>query len=513
MTRINTNVPSMIAQRVLGGNNSALNNSLERLSTGLRINRGKDDPAGLIASENLRADKAAITAAIKNAERADQVVNIAEGGLNEVSSLLTDLQSLLTATANTAGLSREEKEANQLQIDSILQTIDRVAGTTAFQGSKLLNGNFDYKTTNVSGKVDAFKVNAAKLQFNGDQDVSVIVTQSAQVAGYIMSFGGAALNLSASDNQFVIEIAGVNGSRELSFASGTTLSTIQETINTFTDVTGVSAVASGNFLRLTSNEYGSDQFVSMRVVDSGGQAGALRKLNATDALKGAVGSTVAAFNALGNTVTDNGRDVGATINGVLATTKGLNAAINTDFLNVQIKLTADAGGTLGAFDAFTIDQGGADFQLAGRVDIAGKVSLGIGNVAVRSLGAQSITERDSEGTLVTKNYSLADMASGRGINVVDGNLSGAQKVLESAIREVSTLRGRLGAFQSNTVGATIRSLGVTLENTAAAESIIRDVDFASETASMTRSQILSQSAQSALQQANFQPQNALQLLG
>ncbi|MEM9374242.1 MAG: flagellin, partial [Planctomycetota bacterium] len=105
MTRINTNVSSILGQRVLGNNNANLNQSLERLSTGLKINRGKDDPAGLIASENLRSEKVALNSAIGNAERADQVVNIAEGGLQEVSSLLTELQGLLTTSANTAGLS------------------------------------------------------------------------------------------------------------------------------------------------------------------------------------------------------------------------------------------------------------------------------------------------------------------------------------------------------------------------------------------------------------------------
>ena len=103
MSRINTNVQSLIAQRVLGQNNQGLNNTLERLSTGLRINRGKDDPAGLIASENLKSEITATTAAIGNAERADQVVNIAEGGLQEVSGLLNELQGLLTTSANTAG--------------------------------------------------------------------------------------------------------------------------------------------------------------------------------------------------------------------------------------------------------------------------------------------------------------------------------------------------------------------------------------------------------------------------
>ncbi len=131
MTSINTNVPSMIAQRVLGLQNKSLVISLERLSTGLRINHGKDDPAGLIASENLRAEKRAIGSAISNAQRAEQVINVAEGGLQEIANLLVELQSLVAASANEAGLSSEEKDANQLQIDSILQTIDRLADAPA----------------------------------------------------------------------------------------------------------------------------------------------------------------------------------------------------------------------------------------------------------------------------------------------------------------------------------------------------------------------------------------------
>ncbi|MBA4040158.1 MAG: flagellin, partial [Planctomyces sp.] len=100
MSRINTNPTSLIAQRNLTSNTRALNTTLERLSTGLRINRGADDPAGLIASENLRAERSALGAAISNAERADQLVNIAEGGLQELSNLLTDLRGLVTSTAN-----------------------------------------------------------------------------------------------------------------------------------------------------------------------------------------------------------------------------------------------------------------------------------------------------------------------------------------------------------------------------------------------------------------------------
>ncbi len=503
MSRINTNVQSILAQRVLGQNNQGLAGSLERLSTGLRINRGKDDPAGLIASQNLRAEKSALGAAIKNAERADQVVNIAEGGLNEVSSLLTELQGLLTTTANDAGLSTEEKAANQLQIDSILQTIDRVAASTSFQGKKLLNGNLNYTTTSIDAEVSNFKVNGAKLGFGETRDVDVLVTQSAQVGGMAMQFSGTALDLTDADATFTIEIAGNEGSRELSFSSGTSLATIASTINSFTDVTGVVATASGNDIKLVSSEFGSDQFVTLKVIDDGGAAGAgVDQLDAanTNALAG----SPVAFNTLGNGTTDFGQDVRATINGITATTKGTNVAINTDFLDVSIDLSNTGATTLGVVNAFTISGGGGDFQLGGRVDIAGKVSLGISNVAVREIGKVE----DGAST-----YSLADIGSGKELNVEDGNLSIAQDAVDRAIKDVNALRGRLGAFQQNTVGATIRSLGVSFENTTAAESAIRDTDFAGETAALTRNQILSQSATQILTIANSQPQNALSLLG
>ena len=149
MGRINTNVSSLVAQRVLRKNNNNLNTSLQRLSTGLKINTGADNPAGLIASENLRAEKAGISQAIDNAERASNIIGTAEGGLSEVSSLLTELQGLVSESANEGGLSAEETEANQLQVDSILSTINRIAQSTAFQGTKLLNGNYAYTTSGV----------------------------------------------------------------------------------------------------------------------------------------------------------------------------------------------------------------------------------------------------------------------------------------------------------------------------------------------------------------------------
>ena len=140
MSRINTNIPALQGIHRLQDNQTELNLRLERLSTGLRINRGKDDPAGLIGSERLRYEIRGIQQAIENSSRASNVVSTAEGALNETSALLLDLQALVVSSANESGLTQEEIRANQLQIDSILESIDRIAHTTAFAGKKLLDG-------------------------------------------------------------------------------------------------------------------------------------------------------------------------------------------------------------------------------------------------------------------------------------------------------------------------------------------------------------------------------------
>src|SRR3954447_10748394 len=261
MSRINTNVSSLIAQRVLRRNNDQLNTSLQRLSTGLKINTGADNPAGLIASENLRAEKAGITQAVDNANRASNIVGTAEGGLSEVSSLLTELQSLVGQSANTGGLSKEEIAANQLQVDSILSTVNRIAQSTSFQGKKLLNGNYDYTTSGVtSTSFDNVRVNAARVPDGGSVNVVVQVTASAQTGN--ITYGGGNL----TDN-VTIEIAGNTGTEQLSFASGTAVSAIAAAVNAVTTATGVSAIVSGGTdLRVSSIAYGADQFVSLKTI-------------------------------------------------------------------------------------------------------------------------------------------------------------------------------------------------------------------------------------------------------
>ena len=150
--------------------------------------------------------------------------------------------------------------------------------------------------------------------------------------------------------------------------------------------------------------------------------------------------------------------------------------------------------------SFTITGGGATFSLSPDVNLSGKVSIGIETVTTGNLGKAGIGL-------------LSDLKSGGSSNVINGDLTTGQKIINEAVKQVASLRGRLGAFQKNVIGSTIASLGATLENTAAAESAIRDADFAVETAELTRRQILSQAATQSLIIANALPQSVLQLLG
>ena len=489
MSRINQNIPSLIAQRVLGNQNKGMAQSLQRLSTGYRINRGADDPAGLIASENLRAEKSAINSAITNSQRADQVVNVAEGGLQEVSNMLVELQGLVGATANEAGVSQEERDANQLQIDSILQTIDRIANATSFQGTKLLNGNFDYT---VSGQDDAVlsdvTVNAAKLAADGTaRTVTITVLQSAQTGAVFLSTGATNFdNLGSGEVSF--EITGTKGVQQFTFASGTSQTDILAAVNSFKDSIGVSATVAANTSRISINStgYGADSFVRVKELSNQGP---------TDFIyTAATGGTAVAD------LKDKGRNATVLINGTQATTDGLTARVSSDGFDVSISIDGTSAlNNTGQSTTFDITSGGANFNLAPSVNLASKVSLGIETVTTGNLGGNSFGF-------------LSDLKSGGSANVQNGNLSKAQEVIDASIKQVSSLRGRLGAFQKNVVGSTISSLGIALENTTAAESAIRDTDFASETANMTRAQILSQAATQSLALANSAPQQVLSLL-
>jgi len=481
MSRINTNVSSLIAVNNLNKNNTSLQTSLERLSTGYRINSGKDDPAGLIASESLQAEQQATSTAINNAQLANNIIGTAEGSLSEVSNLLVSLQGLVGDAANKAGKSQDELNADQLQVDSILQTVNRISNSASFQGVKLLNGTFDYSTSglNSTSAFTSVSINSATIGAT-PLAVSVSVITSAQHAQ--LSFLGSSTGLSGTAN---LSIAGNVGTVLLSFTSATSSSKIVAAVNLYTDSTGVQATLSSDnkSVVFTSTGYGSSQFVTIQSTND-------------------TAFSTEDKNAVINQ-SSKGRDATVSVNGTAVTADGLNVNVVTADLQANFTLNSTANFN-GAAKNFGVTGGGATFSLGAQVNTANLASIGIGNINTGSIGKYV-----QNGTI----FSLADLGSGKAAAVNNGDTTLAQNIVNKAIQDVSNLRGRLGAFQQNVLGSTINSLNVALENVSSSESTIRDTDFATETANLTRNQILVQAATSVLSTANQTPQNVLKLLG
>lgn len=473
MSRINTNIPSIQAIHRLANNQTDLQLRLERLSTGLRINRGRDDPAGLIASETLRSEIRGISQAVENSQRAINVITTAEGALNEISSLLLDMRALINHAANEGAISGTELQADQLQIDSLLEAIDRIANTTQFGGEKLLNGNYEYSLSGLAASsVATATVFGARVPDNSQTNIALQVTASAQTAQ--VAYAGSSVTQNVT-----IEVKGNEGTEIISITSGTGAAQIAAAITANVLTTGVSATVSGTGantrILLNSREYGSDAFVSVKPID---------------------GNFIV---ATGSTTRDEGQDAGVLINGQQASVDGLTASLRANGLDLELDLTSDRGTRLGTTD-FYITGGGATFQIGPEVNMNGQVSIGIPSVSTSNLGNATL------GYLNTIN--------GAGANsVIGGNYQAAEDIVSKAISQVAIIRGRLGGLQRNQIETNINSQRISLENVMAAESAIRDADIATETAALTRAQILVQSTSSILGIANQLPQNALALLG
>jgi flagellin len=308
----------------------------------------------------------------------------------------------------------------------------------------------------------------------------VSVVASAQTGQ--LNFLGSSTGLNGAAT---VSLAGNTGTVQLSFASSTKSSAIVAAINQFKDSTGVEATLSSDSksVKLTSLGYGANAFISVNSNNS-----------TSFSTKDTSGIT---------TTNDYGRNATVTVNGSAVQSDGLNLKVVTANLEADLTLNS-AINTNGKSKTFGVTGGGATFSLGAQVNTANLASIGIGNVNTGSIG-----KTVNNGTL----YSLADLGSGKAAAVNNGYTGLAQKIVNQAIKNVAGLRGRLGAFQKNVLGSTINSLNVALENVSSSQSAIRDTDFATETANLTRNQILVQAAGSVLSQANQSPQSVLRLLG
>jgi flagellin len=384
MTRVNTNVSSLTAQNRLQKTQGDLQSALTRLSTGLRINSGKDDPAGLIASESLRSDITSINKALTNTQRANQIIGTADSALGQVSSLLNDIRGLVTEAANNGALSDNEIAANQLQVDSSLEAINRISQTTTFQGRRLLDGSLDFQTTAGSNfsKISDFSINQANLGSAGSVTVNATISTAATKAEVDLTNIPAATTAANA-------LANIAFSHSIAQATG-----------------GSASLTTGGPITL--------------VARAGGTAdGAEGNSAATIAVTyGAVGAS-SSYDASSNTL-----NVSLTQASGVATISDLKAAINggSDF-------TASAG-----TDANTIT--GASGSITG---LAGGRDAGAANIRILAddagTAANSVTATITEDSLITNNTAEASISGNNIVVKVRGTV--AYSAIATAINGLS----------------------------------------------------------------------------
>jgi len=452
----------MGALRNLSSTSMDLNKSVQRLSTGLRINTGADDPAGLIASESFRAQLGGIDAAVRNNQDAMNFAKTADGALDEVSRLLRDARALAVANGNGT-YDADQKQANQTQLNNILQSIDRIASTTSFGKKKLLDGSAGAQVnSNNLGVVTSASVTGSiggtSLSSNGTLGVNVTTAAGrATVTGTAAYTAGTVL---VGAGQFTL-----NG-KTFETTAATTRDQLVDMVNASVGETGVSAAMSGNNLVLTQTEFGSDKAVQLT-------------------------TSAGVINSAAGSASDVGEDAvatvsytvgGATTTAAFSRGKGLELRDNSGNvvnLNASANSVSDKGNVLQVFSNASQFQIGAN---AGQT-----VALNLSNASSSSLGLGSI-------------------------DITGSSVQSALDAIDSAINTVSTNRATIGSFMKNTLESNVRALGVAKENLAATESSIREVDVAQEMTNYTKLQILQQSGLSMLAQANSAPQSVLSLL-
>jgi flagellin len=468
LTVTNTNTIALL--NILNRTAAGQSESLTRLSTGYRINRGKDDPAGLIALRQFDSELTGVNAAITNNQRTDAMLGTADSALGEVSNLLTEIQRLASASANSAGLSASEVAANQSQVDNALAAIDRIIGSTQFNGKKLLDNSLGITASGI----DSADLTDVRVYSRNPEAESNSLTVRIDTAAERAAATGVITN--SADVATTISVQGKLGTAIIEISADENLSSVVAKINDATATTGV--VASGTTsIALRSQDYGSQDFVRVSVLE-GGTSG---------------GSDVY------NEASDYGVDAGITINGQTAGTDGLTVNFSGNGLSASFNITeAFNSSAAGTTSTFTVDTtGGATFQIGSQA--GDRATLGINGLHTHELGATAVG-------------GFLSSLKGGFTNSLQNDPSAAAAIAAEAAEQVATLRGRLGGFQKFQVQTAINSLNANRESLESARSVIRDVDYASESAELNRQQVLLQSAIQLLGVANQQSSQVLNFL-
>ncbi|TWU36708.1 B-type flagellin [Novipirellula aureliae] len=469
MTRINTNVSSLVAQNRLMRSNNDLQEAMTRLSTGLRINSGKDDPAGLIASEALRSEITSFNKAISNTNRANQIITTADTALGQVSSLLGDVRGLVVEAANTGALSDNEIAANQLQIDSSLEAINRIAQTTTFQGRKLLDGGLDFLTTAGTNydKVANLQVDQANLGPSGSLKVSVSVTAAAEQA-----------QITVADIPAATAAVKSTGSLELTGAA-TVDAKATAAINFSQDNPDVNAVGSivlddgsgnGVTLDITSDLVGTaGDGKTITFVEANGHG-----TTPTAAVDGSGNLTVTVDDTAATAIADivsaienEGYTVASTTNGTGLTdfTGASDSGTETDFANGEDAATVTASISLEAVANGT-DANGATitFSQVDGVTTPTAVVDSDGNITIEVEDTDSVDFADIKTAIDNEGTYAATIDTSGGLAAFDGDTATATQTAFSGGSAAGTPTSTI-TLSAKQTGADANAATITLDTT------------------------------------------------
>lgn len=470
-----TNVNTLGLLNILNRTSTEQSNTLTRLSTGNRINRGQDDPAGLLALQQIDSELTGVNAAITANQRTDAMVGVADSALSEISSLLSEVQSLAAASANSAGMTASQIAANQSQIDNAIESIDRIIRTTEFNGKKLLDGSL---AIDVSG-VDSDDLTDVRVYSrNPSSDVSTLNVEVATAATQAATSGASeALMTTSADVATTIQIKGSLGTQIVEIAADENLSSVVAKINDLSAQTGVvaSQTSSTGAIHLHSSGYGSDEFVKVNIIEGGTtyNSDEFREVNET------------------------GTDADVRINGQTASADGKEVHYARNGLEMSFKLT-DTMNADGQTSSFTVSTtGGATFQLG--TDSTTRTTIGISGLFSHQLGTG------------TSGETLAAMKSGGSYDLLSDPAKAAE-IAKAAQETIATQQGRLGGFQKYQVQTSLNTMNTMKESLTSVRSSIADVDYAVETAELNKQNVLLQSAISLLGLANQQSAQVLSLL-
>ncbi|MBX9959823.1 MAG: flagellin [Burkholderiaceae bacterium] len=490
---INTNVPSLTAQRNQGTSQSSLNTAIQRLSSGLRINSAKDDAAGLAISERFTSQIRGLNQAARNANDGISLAQVTEGAMGSASAILQRVRELAVQSANATN-SAADRQALQQEVGQLVAELDRIATSTEFNGQKLLDGTFGTAQfqigANANQTIVAATANIRTSQYGNNQ----IVASGPSAA----SAGWGANGLTAN----TIAINGPRGNASVSLAANGTAKLAADTINQQTSNTGVTATArteielvfgaSGAYALTLRSDNATPESLSFSINATNTADGLSNAVTAINEKSSKTG-VIASLNAAGTAVILTN----ATGNDVLVTdTTVPNAG--------TVSLTKLAANTSGALAAVTGTIVLASDATADSALISGYITLDSDKSFALDATASAATSLINDSASVLKQVANLDVTT-----VVRAN--DALKTVDSALSYISGERAKLGALQSR-FESTIVALQVTSENLTASRSRIQDADFAAETAALSRAQILQQAGTAMIAQANQIPQGVLQLL-